>query len=125
MRSTLLFYLGLAINSITLLVTVSSMFNMLAPAQNLNGSNGSSTLVRADDFDTPKYEISEIRIVCTGCGFNKTLENISKRHDPKQKRGNILIFGSPVDPFFTCLYGCRLIFPAKFYGRIIWNTLIF
>ena len=57
-------------------------------------------LVRADDFDTPKYEISKVKIICVGCGFNKTLENLSKRQDTKQKRGNILIFGSPVDPFF-------------------------
>ena len=57
-------------------------------------------LVRADDFDTPKYEMAAVKVVCSACGFNKTLENISKRDDLKQKRGKVLIFGSPVDPFF-------------------------
>lgn len=57
-------------------------------------------LVRADDFNTPAYELSEVKLVCAGCGHNKTLKNISKRIDPKQKRGQVLIFGAPVDPFF-------------------------
>jgi hypothetical protein len=73
-------------------------------------------LVRADDFDTPKYEISEVKIICTGCGFNKILENVSKRHDPKQKRGNILIFGSPVDPFFHLPVWLQ----TDFSGEILW-----
>lgn len=57
-------------------------------------------IVHADDFDSPKYVISEVRVVCTACGYNKTMENISRRHDPKQKRGKVLIFGGPIDPFF-------------------------
>ena len=73
-------------------------------------------LVRADDFNTPKYEISEVKVVCTGCGFNKTLENLSKRHDPKQKRGNILIFGAPVDPFFHLPVWLQ----AEFSGETLW-----
>ncbi len=73
-------------------------------------------LVRATDFDTPKYEISEVKIICAGCGFNKNLENLSKRHDPKQKRGNVLIFGSPVDPFFHLPVWLQ----ADFSGEILW-----
>lgn len=73
-------------------------------------------LVRADDYDTPKYEISEVKIVCAGCGYNKTLENLSKRPDPKQKRGNILIFGSPIDPFFHLPVWLQV----DFSGEILW-----
>lgn len=73
-------------------------------------------VVRADDFDTPKHEISEVKIVCTRCGFNKTLENLSKRTDPKQKRGNVLIFGSPVDPFFHLPVWLQ----ADFSGEVLW-----
>ena len=73
-------------------------------------------LVRAVDIDTPKYEISEVRIICASCGFNKTLENLSKRQDPNQKRGNILIFGSPVDPFFHLPVWLQ----TDFSGEILW-----
>ncbi len=72
--------------------------------------------VRADDFDTPKYEIIEVRIICSSCGFNKTLESRSKRKDPKQKEGNILIFGSPVDPFFHLPDWLQ----ADFSSEILW-----
>ncbi len=73
-------------------------------------------LVRADDFGMPKPEINEVKAICAGCGFNKTLENIPKRLDPKQKRGNILIFGAPVDPFFHLPVWLQ----ADFSGEILW-----
>lgn len=73
-------------------------------------------LVRADDFDTPKYEISLVKVVCTACGYNKTLENISKRIDEKQKRGKVLIFGAPVDPFFHLPVWLQ----TEFSGEILW-----
>ncbi len=73
-------------------------------------------LVQAEDFDTPKYEISEVKIVCASCGFNKTIENLSKRHDPKQKKGHILIFGAPLDPFFQLPVWLQ----ADFSGEILW-----
>lgn len=57
-------------------------------------------VVHAEDFNSPAYVLEEVKVVCTGCGYNKKLHHISKRHDPKQKRGNVLKFGSPVDPFF-------------------------
>jgi hypothetical protein len=57
-------------------------------------------VVYADAFNTPKSEIFGVRVICAGCGYNKTKEHLSKRHDPKQKQGDVLIFGAPVDPFF-------------------------
>lgn len=77
---------------------------------------GGKALVRGENFDEPKPEVSEVKVVCTDCGFNKTLENISKRADPKQKRGNVLIFGSPVDPFFHLPVWLK----ADFSGEILW-----
>lgn len=44
MRSNLLFYFGVAINAITLFVTISSVFTMFAPLQNLDGSFRSSIM---------------------------------------------------------------------------------
>lgn len=38
MRSNALFYLALAVNAITLLVTISSVFTMFEPTQNLDGN---------------------------------------------------------------------------------------
>jgi hypothetical protein len=70
--------------------------NILVVCPNCEGK----ALVRAGSLDAPKPEISEVKIVCTACGYNKTLENSSKRKDEKQKRGHVMIFGAPVDPFF-------------------------
>jgi hypothetical protein len=86
--------------------------NVLVVCPNCAGK----ALVRADDFDTPKPQISEAKIVCTACGFNKTLENISKRKDDKQKRGNVLIFGAPLDPFFHL----PLWLQTEFSGEVLW-----
>jgi len=58
----------------------------------------------------------DIKVVCSGCGFNKTLENVSPRKDEKQKRGNILIFGAPVDPFFHL----PVWLSADFSGETLW-----
>ncbi len=81
-------------------------------------------LVLAGDFDMPKPEISEVKAVCAGCGFNKTLENGSKRHDPKQKSGNILIYGAPVDPFFHLPVWLQADFSGETLWRTTWNTSI-
>jgi hypothetical protein len=72
--------------------------------------------VRADDYNTAKYEIGKVKVVCVGCGFNKTMENIPKREDPMQKRGKVLIFGAPVDPFFHLPVWLQ----AEFSGEILW-----
>jgi hypothetical protein len=73
-------------------------------------------LVRAEGFDSPAPEIREAKVTCAACGFNKTLENLSKKADSKQKRGNILIFGSPVDPFFHLPVWLQ----ADFSGEVLW-----
>lgn len=44
MRSNLLFYLALAINAITLLVTISSVSTLFAPTQNLDGTYNGGTI---------------------------------------------------------------------------------
>ena len=44
MRSNLLFYFGLAINAITLLVTIGNVSTMFAPTQNLDGSYDGGTI---------------------------------------------------------------------------------
>jgi hypothetical protein len=44
------------------------------------------------------------------------MENISKRHDPKQKRGNVLKFGGPIDPFFHLPVWLQ----TEFAGEILW-----
>lgn len=60
----------------------------------------SKAIVHTAEFHTMKHERNAVKVVCSSCGYNKTLENISHRLDPKQKQGQVLIFGAPVDPFF-------------------------
>lgn len=73
-------------------------------------------VVQAEDFFNPKPAFSQIKVVCPSCGFNKMLSNISKREDLKQKKGNVLIFGAPVDPYFHF----PLWLQAEFKGNIFW-----
>lgn len=73
-------------------------------------------VVHAEAFNAPKTEISEVRVICTGCGYSKTKEHLSKRQDPKQKQGNVLIFGAPVDPFFHLPVWLQ----TEFSGEILW-----
>lgn len=77
---------------------------------------GRKAIVRADDFESPKHVINEVRVVCADCGYNKTIENILKRKDPKQKQGNVLIFGAPVDPFFHLPVWLQ----TEFSGETLW-----
>ena len=86
--------------------------NMLVVCPNCEGK----ALVRADDLHTMKHDRMEAKVVCASCGFNKVLENISPRKDEKQKRGNILIYGAPVDPFFHL----PVWISAEFSGEILW-----
>ncbi len=73
-------------------------------------------LVQTGGFHAMKHDKYEIKVVCSGCGFNKSLENVSPRKDEKQKRGNVLIFGAPVDPFFHLpVWLC-----VEFSGEILW-----
>lgn len=73
-------------------------------------------LVKTGNFHQPKYEIDEVKVVCAGCGFNKTMEKVVKLRDEKQKRGNILVFGAPVDPFFHL----PVWLSTEFSGETLW-----
>ncbi len=86
--------------------------NVLVVCPNCAGK----ALVRADSLDDPKPQISEVKIVCAACGYNKMLENISKRKDDKQKRGHVLIFGAPLDPFFHLPVWLQ----TEFLGETLW-----
>jgi DNA-directed RNA polymerase subunit RPC12/RpoP len=86
--------------------------NILVVCPNCAGK----ALVRSNDPDLKVFEIREVRVVCPGCGFNKTLDGISHRDDPKQKRGKALIYGTPVDPFFHLPVWLQ----ADFSGEVFW-----
>lgn len=73
-------------------------------------------LVSAIELHGPAPLIGHARVVCTGCGYNKIMENISKRPDPKQKRGKILVFGAPLDPYFHLPVWLQ----ADFSGEVLW-----
>lgn len=46
-----------------------------------------------------KYE--DIRVVCPGCGFNKTQKEIESRvFFSKMVNSKSILFGAPIDPFF-------------------------
>lgn len=77
---------------------------------------GGKALVISHDFNTMKNASTDVKVVCSGCGFNKTMERVSPRKDDKQKRGNILIFGAPVDPFFHLPVWLR----TEFSGEQLW-----
>ena len=79
-------------------------------------SCGGQALVRLIDPESKIFEAREVKVVCAGCGFNKSLGGISFRNDPKQKRGNLLIFGAPVDPFFHLPVWLQ----ADFSGETLW-----
>jgi hypothetical protein len=86
--------------------------NILVVCPNCEGK----ALVRSDGLDSPQPEISQAKLVCAGCGYNKTLENIPKRKEEKQKRGNILIFGAPLDPYFHL----PVWYQSEFSGETLW-----
>lgn len=73
-------------------------------------------IVRTGDFESLKHTHYEIRVLCTACGYNKSLENVNPRQDPKQKQGNVLIFGAPFDPFFHLPVWLQ----SDFSGETLW-----
>jgi predicted RNA-binding Zn-ribbon protein involved in translation (DUF1610 family) len=73
-------------------------------------------IVLQQNSDLKIFEQNSAKVVCPGCGFNKTLEGISYRQDPKQKRGKLLIFGAPIDPYFHL----PLWLQAEFSGELLW-----
>jgi hypothetical protein len=73
-------------------------------------------LVQTGEFSALKAPHHDIRVVCSSCGFNKTLHKVPVRQDEKQKRGTMLIFGAPIDPFFHL----PLWLQADFSGNTLW-----
>lgn len=73
-------------------------------------------IVHTGDFETLRKSQCDIKVVCTTCGYNKTLEKVSPRQEPKQKKGNVLIFGGPIDPFFHLPVWLQ----ADFSGQTLW-----
>lgn len=73
-------------------------------------------VVKTGNFQEMKWATDEVKVVCTFCGFNKKIENIPHREDNKQKRGLIMLFGAPVDPFFRF----PLWLQADFSGETLW-----
>lgn len=73
-------------------------------------------VVKTGEFHTLKHDLNAVKVVCAHCGFNKAMENISHRQDKKQQRGQVLIFGGPVDPFFHLPVWLQL----DFEGNTLW-----
>lgn len=72
--------------------------------------------VFGEDFTGKSPVIKKVKVVCTKCGFNKTLEDISKKKDPKQNKGNVIILGAPVDPYFHLPLWVQSVFESN----ILW-----
>lgn len=73
-------------------------------------------IVHTGDFEALKKAQYDIKVVCTNCGYNKALEKVSPRQEQKQKKGNVLIFGGPIDPFFHLPVWLQ----ADFSGHTLW-----
>jgi MinD superfamily P-loop ATPase len=73
-------------------------------------------LVKTGNFFSKEFEIDEVKVVCSGCGFNKVMQNVSKLRDDKQKKGSILKFGAPIDPFFHLPVWLQM----EFSGELLW-----
>ena len=66
-------------------------------------------VVKTGNFQDMKYEVQGVRVVCTGCGYSRSLERVAMR-------SNHLIFGAPVDPFFHL----PLWLQAECSGQLLW-----
>ncbi len=66
-------------------------------------------IVKTGNFQTMKFEIQEVRVVCIQCTYFKTLDRVPMK-------GKQLIFGAPVDPFFHL----PVWFQATFEGELLW-----
>lgn len=73
-------------------------------------------VVHTGEFHTMQHDRNAVKLVCPACGFNKVLEDIGHRQDKKQKRGVVLKFGAPVDPFFHLPVWLQ----ADFSGEVLW-----
>ncbi len=66
-------------------------------------------LVRTGNFQDMKFEVKDVKITCSGCGYNKALGTVPMR-------GKHLIFGAPLDPFFHLPVWLQ----ADFFGQLLW-----
>ncbi len=57
-------------------------------------------MVKTGAYHTMEYDKNDIKMICVHCGFSDKLQDVSHRVDPKQHKGQVLIFGEPIDPFF-------------------------
>ena len=61
-------------------------------------------MVSTNGWKYPDRESGSIRLICTSCGYNKTLERnptvMVTGRPKKSTSGKHMIFGAPVDPFF-------------------------
>ena len=73
-------------------------------------------LVQTGNFHQSKFTVDEVRVSCIHCGYSQVLHNIQKRKDEKQKRGQVLIFGAPVDPFFHLPVWLKM----EVFGETLW-----
>lgn len=73
-------------------------------------------LVDTGGFHTLQKTSYTIKLVCGHCGYNKFLDTVTNRIDPKQRKGKVLIFGEPIDPFFHL----PLWFQSEFEEHILW-----
>lgn len=58
----------------------------------------------------------KVTAVCASCGFNKPMEISTHRLDERQQRGQVKIYGAPVDPFFHLPVWLQ----ADFEGETLW-----
>lgn len=73
-------------------------------------------LVKTGNFQAMRAVTDEVRVVCIHCGYNQQMHDIPHRQDKKQRRGKIMIFGAPVDPFFHL----PVWFQTSFEGNTLW-----
>lgn len=73
-------------------------------------------LVQTGNYHQPKFTVDEVKLSCVHCGHSKVMNEVLKRKDDKQKRGQILIYGAPIDPF----YHLPLWFCMDVMGETLW-----
>ncbi len=91
-------------------------FDILAVCPNCSGR----AVVKAGGFLFSKSVESEIKVVCTNCGFNKRLTeqpaDVLSAYNDKTIKGRHYIIGGAIDPFFYL----PLWLQADFEGHTLW-----
>lgn len=77
-------------------------------------------MVNTNGFSYPQNQQGDIKVICTGCGFNKVLHRkptvVVNGVPKKSTEGKHLIFGAPVDPFFHL----PLWLTERVLGNLLW-----